>query len=183
MRTSGTLQTTPSSLTTPPPNPQFSPRAESTVRRSPVPYLFGGLAAMLGLIALALLILACSYWKLSGRMNTGEGQRGDRDVEAGDEKNGSAAVKRPLPVFEEKIVVIMAGDLKPTFLATPMSRDSSFGDGNIGKSDQIEEKEDQKPSNEITDHFDQRITENTDQQMNREVQEITQPEPGQELNQ
>ncbi|KAL6567841.1 hypothetical protein OROGR_001509 [Orobanche gracilis] len=33
---------------------------------SPVPYLFGGLAAMLGLIAFALLILACSYWKLSG---------------------------------------------------------------------------------------------------------------------
>ncbi|EMS45822.1 hypothetical protein TRIUR3_28536 [Triticum urartu] len=34
--------------------------------QSPVPYLFGGLAAMLGLIAFALLILACSYWKLSG---------------------------------------------------------------------------------------------------------------------
>ncbi|KAF5787554.1 putative protein glutamine dumper [Helianthus annuus] len=32
---------------------------------SPVPYLFGGLALILGLIAFALLILACSYWKLS----------------------------------------------------------------------------------------------------------------------
>ncbi|GKC32097.1 glutamine dumper 2-like protein [Tanacetum coccineum] len=31
---------------------------------SPVPYLFGGLAAMMGLIAFALLVLACSYWKL-----------------------------------------------------------------------------------------------------------------------
>ncbi|EAZ21955.1 hypothetical protein OsJ_05607 [Oryza sativa Japonica Group] len=33
--------------------------------QSPVPYLFGGLAAMLGLIALSLLALACSYWKLA----------------------------------------------------------------------------------------------------------------------
>ncbi|EMS55522.1 hypothetical protein TRIUR3_12089 [Triticum urartu] len=40
--------------------------------QSPVPYLFGGLAAMLGLIALALLILACSYWKLSGLDNHDE---------------------------------------------------------------------------------------------------------------
>ncbi|KAL0453572.1 UNVERIFIED_CONTAM: protein GLUTAMINE DUMPER 3 [Sesamum latifolium] len=46
---------------------------------SPVPYLFGGLAAMLGLIAFALLILACSYWKLSGYLeNREEGREGPR---------------------------------------------------------------------------------------------------------
>lgn len=39
--------------------------------QSPVPYLFGGLAAMLGLITLALLILACSYWKLNSYLGTG----------------------------------------------------------------------------------------------------------------
>jgi hypothetical protein len=93
---------------------------------SPVPYLFGGLAAMLGLIAFALLILACSYWKLSGYLdnNGGDANSGEPDLELGeiDEKP-----KLP-PVMEEKFLVIMAGQEKPTFLATPISsRASSFG--------------------------------------------------------
>ncbi|KAE8690990.1 Protein GLUTAMINE DUMPER 3 [Hibiscus syriacus] len=86
---------------------------------SPVPYLFGGLAAMLGLIAFALLLLACSCWKLSGYL----GNEGDnRDLEEGQgkgvestEKGGAAAV------VEQKFLVIMAGQVKPTFLATPIS--------------------------------------------------------------
>lgn len=94
---------------------------------SPVPYLFGGLAAMLGLIAFALLILACSYWKLSGYLD-GDGD-GHRDPEAGDGKIEDQTQKAPV-AYEEKILVIMAGQEKPTFLATPMwsSRSSSFGD-------------------------------------------------------
>jgi hypothetical protein len=93
---------------------------------SPVPYLFGGLAAMLGLIAFALLILACSYWKLSGYLdnNGDDANSGEPDLELGeiDEKR-----KLP-PVMEEKFLVIMAGQEKPTFLATPISsRASSFG--------------------------------------------------------
>lgn len=78
---------------------------------------------MLGLIGFALLILACSYWKLSGYLeNQGETER---DLEAG-EVNGS--VKAVPPVFEEKYLVILAGQEKPTCLATPMSsRASSFG--------------------------------------------------------
>lgn len=96
---------------------------------SPVPYLFGGLAAMLGLIAFALLILACSYWKLSGYLE-GNGES-ERDLEAG-ERNDDTDQKP----YEEKILVIMAGQDKPTFLATPSmsssststSRSSSFGD-------------------------------------------------------
>lgn len=92
-----------------------------------VPYLFGGLAAMLGLIALALLILAWSFWKLSGYLDGGsqeDGVSSEGNVEA---RTGSGSGK---PVFEEKIVVIMAGEVKPTFLATPTisSRSSSFGD-------------------------------------------------------
>ncbi|KAM5553978.1 protein GLUTAMINE DUMPER 3 [Rosa sericea] len=94
---------------------------------SPVPYLFGGLAAMLGLIAFALLILACSYWKLSGYLENSEND-GERDLEAGEGGKSDETQKAP-PVFEEKILVIMAGDAKPTFLATPISsRSSSFGD-------------------------------------------------------
>ncbi|XP_020173620.1 uncharacterized protein [Aegilops tauschii subsp. strangulata] len=87
--------------------------------QSPVPYLFGGLAAMLGLIALALLILACSYWKLSGYLD------GDRDGQAAgdaDEEKGSASgAARPAMDFQEHVVVIMAGDERPTFLAKPVT--------------------------------------------------------------
>ncbi|KAA0064000.1 protein GLUTAMINE DUMPER 3 [Cucumis melo var. makuwa] len=92
---------------------------------SPVPYLFGGLAAMLGLIAFALLILACSYWKLSGYLDGGDSANREPDLEAA----GDDTQKQASPVFEEKILVIMAGEMKPTYLATPMSsRSSSFGD-------------------------------------------------------
>ncbi|KAK8545124.1 hypothetical protein V6N13_066430 [Hibiscus sabdariffa] len=92
---------------------------------SPVPYLFGGLAAMLGLIAFALLILACSYWKLSGYLdNDGDGSSGraDGDLEAGEGKRDDARLR---PVMEPKVLVIMAGEVKPTFLATPINGSSS----------------------------------------------------------
>ncbi|KAF8099916.1 hypothetical protein N665_0235s0019 [Sinapis alba] len=78
--------------------------------RSPVPYLFGGLAAMLGLIAFALLLLACSYWSLSRRRTNTDG-----------EKQTESDEKVMAKVFEEKILVIMAGQNKPTFLATPVA--------------------------------------------------------------
>ncbi|KAL5699842.1 hypothetical protein ACHQM5_030684 [Ranunculus cassubicifolius] len=81
---------------------------------SPMPYLFGGLAAMLGLIAFALMILACSYWKLYTAL-----ERRTQDTE-----NGKDSIKVISQVFEENIVVIMAGDDKPSYLATPCS--SSF---------------------------------------------------------
>ena len=103
---------------------------------------------MLGLIAFALLILACSYWKLSGYLEGGEGGAGtgsdDRDLESGtgDETQKPATP----PVFEEKILVIMAGEAKPTFLATPMSsRSSSFGDTSSNNSSCVcGQKDDQK---------------------------------------
>ncbi|KAL3744090.1 hypothetical protein ACJRO7_013358 [Eucalyptus globulus] len=117
-------------MTTPP-----TAAAQRSPWHSPVPYLFGGLAAMLGLIAFALLILACSYWRLSGYLE-GNGEGGDRDIEAGEAKNDEddETKKKKEAAFEEKILVIMAGQVKPTFLATPVSssastsRSSSFGD-------------------------------------------------------
>ncbi|XP_042036366.1 protein GLUTAMINE DUMPER 1-like [Salvia splendens] len=72
---------------------------------------------MLGLIAFALLILACSYWKLSAA------EDGDAESRAGEKGEGGSAEKA-LPVFEEKFLVIMAGEVKPTYLATP--RNASF---------------------------------------------------------
>nr|CAD1825530.1 unnamed protein product [Ananas comosus var. bracteatus] len=97
---------------------------------------------MLGLIAFALLILACSYWKLSGYLAAGgDGGAPAPEAAAGEKipaMTAAAAVK-----YEEKVVVIMAGDAKPTFLATPVSsRASSFGD-NSGDS-KLKEKNEKK---------------------------------------
>ncbi|KAL7150646.1 hypothetical protein ABFS83_05G127700 [Erythranthe nasuta] len=146
----------------------FSPPA--TIQRSPwhspVPYLFGGLAAMLGLIAFALLILACSYWKLSGQVNGGEG---DDDLEEGGgaaaaEKGENNSAAKATAAFEEKFLVIMAGDVKPTFLATPTtaatSRASSFNDENIsnGKNHRESDFDEQIPKDQI--QTDVRIQEN-----------------------
>ena len=90
--------------------------------QSPVPYLFGGLAAMLGLIAFALLILACSYWKLSGYLDADRDRRAGSSGESGaadGEKGSAAGAARPAVGFQEHVVVIMAGEERPTFLATP----------------------------------------------------------------
>jgi len=88
---------------------------------SPIPYLFGGLAAMLGLIAFALLILACSYWRLTGQLQDEENN--NRNME--NEKEGENSNKESVKVYEEKVLVIMAGDQNPTFLATPVFPKSS----------------------------------------------------------
>lgn len=91
---------------------------------SPVPYLFGGLAAMLGLIAFALLILACSYWRLSTTSDdSGEGNGGGVD----EEKESRSGVKAASAAYEEKILVIMAGDDLPRFLATPAANKCMCG--------------------------------------------------------
>ncbi|XP_047308777.1 protein GLUTAMINE DUMPER 3-like [Impatiens glandulifera] len=141
-------------------SPQSSAVAAITQRspwHSPVPYLFGGLAAMLGLIAFALLILACSYWKLSGYLEDRENS-GERDLEMGEEKSDE---KQKIPVeYEEKVLVIMAGQLKPSCLATPVpSRASSFGsnvsssssvgcteksDGSVSSSEKEDEEEEEE---------------------------------------
>jgi len=113
---------------------------------SPVPYLFGGLAAMLGLIAFALLILACSYWRLSSRLDSENEGNDQRDLESGNEKEGSNPGKAEKRVYEEKFLVIMAGNQKPTFLATPVcSKVSSSGA-------QIDNQEEEKTES-TGDHY------------------------------
>ncbi|CAI8605993.1 unnamed protein product [Vicia faba] len=78
----------------------------SSLWHTPIPYLFGGLAAIMGLMALALLALACSYCS----------NNQDDDL---DNKESHPQTKQPIKAYEEKILVIMAGNEKPTFLATP----------------------------------------------------------------
>uniref|UniRef100_A0A7C8ZMZ1 Uncharacterized protein n=1 Tax=Opuntia streptacantha TaxID=393608 RepID=A0A7C8ZMZ1_OPUST len=88
-----------------------TPGAVRSPWRSPVPYMFGGMAAMLGLIAFALLILACSYCRPSRNDNVEE-ERMQLEVKnkgvLGDHQESN----------KKTIVVIMAGDDKPSFLAT-----------------------------------------------------------------
>jgi len=76
---------------------------------------------MLGLIAFALLILACSYWRLTGQLLDEENN--NRSME--NEKEGENSNKESVKVYEEKVLVIMAGDQNPTFLATPVFPRSS----------------------------------------------------------
>lgn len=124
------------------------PQGQRSPWQSPVPYLFGGLAAMLGLIAFALLILACSYWRLAGQFDEREGggarDDDDRDLESGtgEGKEGEGSEGKVVKVYEEKILVIMAGDEKPTFLATPVcAKTASFGGGIDHLNDGGENKE------------------------------------------
>ncbi|KAL5208652.1 hypothetical protein ABZP36_033087 [Zizania latifolia] len=89
--------------------------------QSPVPYLFGGLAAMLGLIALSLLALACSYWQLAGSSDGGGGGQAGEESRADGEKDSAAGGAGAAGAWRGHVVVIMAGDEQPTFLATPAS--------------------------------------------------------------
>ncbi|OVA13262.1 hypothetical protein BVC80_7517g2 [Macleaya cordata] len=167
MRTGGTINTEAAASSSP-----FS-SASAPVHspwHSPIPYLFGGLAAMLGLIAFALLILACSYWKFSGFLESGDQEEeSERDLENGDEKSTGEAIKVPA-VYEQKIVVIMAGDEKPTFLATPIFPNaSSFGDFNNENKEKEDKKSDEteKPKEEN----EEENGESRDQSENRETHE------------
>ncbi|TVU08381.1 hypothetical protein EJB05_41785, partial [Eragrostis curvula] len=124
--------------------------------QSPVPYLFGGLAAMLGLIAFALLILACSYWKLSGYLDADR----DRDGSGadGDQKGSASGTARPAAGFQEHVVVIMAGEERPTFLATPaasravveLGAIATAAPGSCGCSSSGEEKEEENNDDAIS---------------------------------
>lgn len=135
---------------------------------SPVPYLFGGLAAMLGLIAFALLILACSYWRLSSDDTQQQNNNEGGDLESGEKGDGMSKING-VPVFEEKIVVIMAGNDKPTFLATPAlmfsktysnddhlmsstTLNNTKGDGNKESTSTVEDDDEKPKENETTTH-------------------------------
>ncbi|KAL2464327.1 Protein GLUTAMINE DUMPER 3 [Forsythia ovata] len=110
--------------------PSSSP-AQHSSWHTRVTYLFGGLAALLGLIFLAIFILSCTYLKLVDYLeNRRENERSDLEAAASEANGGSESggLKLARPVLEDKYLVIMAGQQKPTFLATPISsRVSSFG--------------------------------------------------------
>ncbi|TYI18432.1 hypothetical protein ES332_A07G090400v1 [Gossypium tomentosum] len=74
------------------------------------PALFGGVAVVLGLIVVAIVIIVCSY-KKSPSNSSGEEDKA---------KQGGQQME-----MASRIVVIMAGDQNPTYLANPMPSTSS----------------------------------------------------------
>lgn len=101
---------------------------------SPIPYLLAGLAAMLALIAISLVILACSYWKLVGcveqqaaRAYAGSNSSGVSHSQNNTHMSNNMSVggerfitPHEMSEASNKLAVIMAGHDKPTFLAQPV---------------------------------------------------------------
>ncbi|XP_019433676.1 PREDICTED: protein GLUTAMINE DUMPER 6-like isoform X2 [Lupinus angustifolius] len=93
-----------------------SPSTGIKLWKSPIPYLFGGLALMMALISVALVILVCSYRKRSSQSSSTEA---NEDVKQTMSKNIESN-------SEPELLVIMAGDDKPTYLAKPIITSSSY---------------------------------------------------------
>ncbi|XP_022937002.1 protein GLUTAMINE DUMPER 5 [Cucurbita moschata] len=98
-------------------SPSTSPNiAERSLWHSPLPYLFGGLASMMILITFSLVLLACSHWNLCRR------NRGSDDLENGgsNEAKIDSEMRSEKANYDDNVLVIMAGNQKPTFLARPV---------------------------------------------------------------
>ncbi|XP_050902994.1 protein GLUTAMINE DUMPER 5-like [Lathyrus oleraceus] len=75
---------------------------------SPIPYLFGGIALMLAIVTFSLIVLACCCQENSSSTTLTNEDKSMKNVEM-------------VVDLEPKIVVIMAGDSNPTYLAKPVS--------------------------------------------------------------
>ncbi|KAF5748892.1 hypothetical protein HS088_TW04G00853 [Tripterygium wilfordii] len=104
-----------------------SSTSTTNIWRSPIPYLFGGLGLMMLLISVALIMLACSLKKISNNSST---------VDDEQLKSASKPVNRVIDM-EPKLVVIMAGDDKPTYIATPITSSSSSSSTALVCCDQV----------------------------------------------
>ncbi|GLJ43142.1 hypothetical protein SUGI_0895380 [Cryptomeria japonica] len=88
--------------------------------RSPVPYLMGGMGAMLVLIVFALLLLFFSHW--NKKRTAQESQSRDEHGESLKTEMGNRCTEGNDDCkMEKRIVVIMAGHENPTFIAKPTS--------------------------------------------------------------
>jgi len=90
---------------------------EIKIWQSPIPYLFGGLAIMLILISVALVILVCSYKK---RGSSSQSSNSDEEMKQVMSKNIEKINLEP------EVLVIMAGEDKPTYIAKPIIITSSL---------------------------------------------------------
>ncbi|KAI6670457.1 hypothetical protein NL676_005342 [Syzygium grande] len=91
---------------------------------SPIPYLFGGLTIMLGLIAVALVVLACSHQKSSVSLALSHDPEDQARANGDDKKPSKMELEDIVPK-----VVIMPGHENPTFLAKLASSSTASHDG------------------------------------------------------
>ncbi|GAB4828023.1 hypothetical protein Ancab_034910 [Ancistrocladus abbreviatus] len=106
-------------------NTTSTANSESRSFNSKTPYLFAGAVLMFGLISIALLILAYSLRKQLPSSNPSMSEPPSHDMMM----IGEWSLKPVIPVNVDRppeIVVIMAGDDKPTFLAKPAVPSSSL---------------------------------------------------------
>ncbi|KAI3439192.1 uncharacterized protein J3R85_005159 [Psidium guajava] len=82
-------------------------------QNAPIPFLFGGLTLMLGLIAVALAFLTCSYRKSFA--SSGQSRSPDDRTRVGNDNDELSKIE--LEDSVPKIAVIMPGHENPTFLA------------------------------------------------------------------
>jgi len=75
--------------------------------KTPVPYVLGAAGSIIGLIVFAFLLLVCSCWKDSF------GHSGENNMRSGHSNESTIEYNE----IDETVVVIMAGDEKPTFIA------------------------------------------------------------------
>jgi len=100
-----------------------------SARNTPVPYLLGGVGTMLVLIGFAVIFLAWSYFKdcrtgYSEEENNNRSAGHQQIVEHGD--GGRSEMTKDImgelsDDKDERVVVIMAGDDEPTFIAKQAS--------------------------------------------------------------
>ncbi|KAJ0245455.1 Protein GLUTAMINE DUMPER 6 [Hirschfeldia incana] len=90
-----------------------TPKVE--IWKSPIPYLFGGLFLLILLIALALLSLVCTNKKTPSSSSSNDTNPVGEEDDTGDNKAKSIMVE-----YLPKIVVILAGEDKPSCLAVPV---------------------------------------------------------------
>lgn len=86
-----------------------------SVGKSPVPYLLGGVGAMVVLIAFAVIILGLSYCREC--TNSGNAE----DAETGKIERREDMADLSDEMGEMRVIVIMAGNEKPTFIAKATS--------------------------------------------------------------
>uniref|UniRef100_A0A6N2KCP8 Uncharacterized protein n=1 Tax=Salix viminalis TaxID=40686 RepID=A0A6N2KCP8_SALVM len=119
---------------------------------------------------------AIPLWRISARLDSENEGDDQRDLESGNEKEGKPENK----VFEEKFLVIMAGNERPTFLATPVCSKASSFVAKIGNEEEEEKTEstpaghDNKVKNQemIGDSHDQAATTGENTETTQESQQV-----------